>query len=132
MIYIYEAEIVRVMDGDTFELMIDKGWSGFTKQKLRLYGIDAPELRTKSGKEVASYVKQMADFMGGKCIVQSIANSRNPQVRDKYGRYLAIIYDQMPSEPKEIINGEKLIDVAPKSLNARLVDAGLARERYWF
>ena len=131
MIYIYEAEIVRVIDGDTFELMIDHGSSVFTRPKLRLYGIDAPELRTKAGKEVASYVAQMANFMGPKCVVQSIANSRNPQVRDKYGRYLAIIYEQMPSDPKEIINGEKLMDVAPGSLNARLVDAGLARERYW-
>ena len=131
MIYIYKAEIVRVIDGDTFELMVDHGSSVFTKPKLRLYGIDAPEMRTKAGKDVASLVEQWVDFMASKCVMQSIANSKNPQVQDKFGRYLAIIYDKMPSELKVITNGQKIMEVAPDSLNARLVRDGFVKERYW-
>jgi endonuclease YncB( thermonuclease family) len=50
MIYIYKAELIRVVDGDTVELMIDQGFSDFTEQKMRLYGIDSPEMRTNAGK----------------------------------------------------------------------------------
>jgi endonuclease YncB( thermonuclease family) len=98
---------------------------------MRLYGIDAPELRTKAGKAVQNEVEQITYRMGSECYVQSIANSKKRAIQDKYGRYLAIIYDQLPAEPKVITNGQKLMDVAPDSLNARLVNAGLVKERYW-
>ena len=131
MIYIYKAEIIRVIDGDTFELMIDLGFQSFRRCRMRLYGIDAPEMRTKAGKAVQNEVEQITYRMGSECCLQSIANSKNPQVQDKFGRYLAIIYDKMPSEPKVITNGQKIMDVAPDSLNARLVSHGLVKERYW-
>jgi hypothetical protein len=52
-IHIYQAKIVEVVDGDTFDLMIDLGFNNFTKQRMRLYGIDAPEMRTQAGKDLA-------------------------------------------------------------------------------
>ena len=131
MIYIYKAEIIRVIDGDTFELFIDQGFQNFRKCTMRLYGIDAPEMRTKAGKAVQNEVEQITYRMGSQCYVQSIANSKKPAIRDKYGRYLAIIYDQFPTDPKVITNGQKIMDVAPDSLNARLVRDGLVKERYW-
>ncbi len=43
----YSAELVRIIDGDTIELRIAV-YPQLTKQtKLRLYGIDTPESRTK-------------------------------------------------------------------------------------
>jgi hypothetical protein len=51
--HIYQAKIVEVIDGDTFDLMIDLGFNNFTKQRMRLYGIDAPEMRTKAGRKLA-------------------------------------------------------------------------------
>jgi micrococcal nuclease len=131
VIYIYKAEIVWVIDGDTFDLFIDLGFDNFRRCRMRLYGIDAPELRTKAGKAVQNEVEQITYRMGSECYVQSIANSKKRAIQDKYGRYLAIIYDQLPAEPKVITNGQKLMDVAPDSLNARLVNAGLVKERYW-
>ena len=131
MIYIYKAEVVWVIDGDTFELMIDLGFQSFRRCRMRLYGIDAPEMRTKRGREVASEVDQLVYMLGSEFCVQSIANSKKPAIRDKYGRYLAIIYDKMPSDTKVITNGQKLMEVAPDSLNAKLVRDGLVKERYW-
>jgi endonuclease YncB( thermonuclease family) len=98
-IHIYQAKIVEVVDGDTFDLMIDLGFNNFTKQRMRLYGIDAPEMRT--------------------------------QFRDKYGRFLAIVYDAWPIASLAFVNGEKILEVAPLSLNARLINDGLVKERYW-
>jgi len=37
----------------------------------------------------------------------------------------------MPKDPQSITNGDKIIEVAPLSINARLVNDGLAKERYW-
>jgi hypothetical protein len=44
---------------------------------------------------------------------------------------LAIIYDAWPIASLAIANGEKILEVAPFSLNARLINDGLVKERYW-
>jgi micrococcal nuclease len=130
MIYIYKAELIRVVDGDTVELMIDQGFSDFTEQKMRLYGIDSPEMRTNAGKALTSALRAQYPE-GSKLAVQSIEGPKKKQFQDKYGRYLAIIYDEKPESPREIVNGQKILEVAPTSLNARLIVEGHAKERYW-
>ncbi len=129
-IHIYQAKIVEVIDGDTFDLMIDEGFSNFTQQRMRLYGIDAPEMRTNAGKDLKREISILY-FQNKSIIVQSIEAPKSKQFRDKYGRFLAIIYDAWPIAPKAITNGEKIIEVAPLSLNARLIDDDLVKERYW-
>ena len=45
--YEYQVkEIVRVVDGDTVDVIIDLGFSLTKKERVRLAGIDAPESRT--------------------------------------------------------------------------------------
>lgn len=129
-IHIYQAKIVEVIDGDTFDLMIDLGFNTFAKERMRLYGIDAPEMRTQAGKDLA-WALAMEYPLERSIIVQSVEAPRSKQFRDKYGRFLAIIYDAWPIAPKAIANGEKIIEVAPLSLNARLISDGLVKERYW-
>lgn len=47
----YAANLVRVIDGDTIVVDIDLGFRTWTKdQRIRLYGIDCPELNTEAGK----------------------------------------------------------------------------------
>ena len=129
-IHIYQAKIVEVVDGDTFDLMIDEGFANFTKQRMRLYGIDAPEMRTNAGRGLWESLRFLY-LPGSSVIVQSIEAPKSKQFRDKYGRYLAIIYDAWPIAPRSISNGEKILEVAPLSLNAKLIGDGLVRERYW-
>jgi endonuclease YncB( thermonuclease family) len=129
-IHIYQAKIVEVIDGDTFDLMVDLGFSTFTKQRMRLYGIDAPEMRTEKGKVLQ--INLSRQFLGGvPIIVQSVEAPKSKQFRDKYGRFLAIIYDAWPIASRPISNGDKILDVAGCSLNARLINDGLVKERYW-
>ena len=46
--YTYKIkEILRVVDGDTVDVLIDLGFGVFKKERVRLGGIDAPESRTK-------------------------------------------------------------------------------------
>ena len=49
--YQYKAELIRVIDGDTVDAMIDCGFSTFKKERIRLYGINTPETRTRDLKE---------------------------------------------------------------------------------
>lgn len=46
--YEYRCNIVKVVDGDTVDVDIDLGFDVILKcQRVRLYGIDAPESRTR-------------------------------------------------------------------------------------
>jgi endonuclease YncB( thermonuclease family) len=128
-IHIYQAKIVEVVDGDTFDLMIDLGFNNFTKQRMRLYGIDAPEMRTQAGKDLKR--RLVENYYLAPVIVQSVEAPKSKQFRDKYGRFLAIIYDAWPIASLAFVNGDKILDVAPSSLNARLINDRLVKERYW-
>lgn len=129
-IHIYQARITKVIDGDTLDLMIDQGFGNFTQQRMRLYGINAPEMRTQAGESLKSDLDSLY-LIATWIVVQSIEAPKSKQFRDKYGRYLAIIYDAWPIAPRAIGNGEKILEVAPLSLNAKLIDDGLVKERYW-
>ena len=44
----YNCKIVRVVDGDTVDVNIDLGFGLWIhKERIRLYGIDTPESRTR-------------------------------------------------------------------------------------
>ena len=51
--YEYKAKVHRIIDGDTVDVTIDLGFEMTTKQRIRLYGIDTPETRTRDLKEKA-------------------------------------------------------------------------------
>ena len=50
--YEYSSKIVRVVDGDTVDVDIDLGFGVWMhKQRIRMYGIDTPESRTRDLEE---------------------------------------------------------------------------------
>lgn len=49
--YQYEVDVLRVVDGDTIDVMVDLGFDIKTKKRVRLYGINAPETRTRDRDE---------------------------------------------------------------------------------
>lgn len=49
--YVYNALVTRVVDGDTYECLIDLGFECFTKQMIRLNGVNTPEIKGGSAKE---------------------------------------------------------------------------------
>ena len=42
----YNAKVLRVVDGDTVDALVDLGFSVHRKIRVRLYGINTPESRT--------------------------------------------------------------------------------------
>jgi hypothetical protein len=55
--YWYTGKVLRVVDGDTVDLMVDLGFSVHHKIRVRLYGINTPESRTKDLAEKAMGLK---------------------------------------------------------------------------
>ena len=50
--YEYNCKIDRVIDGDTVDVDIDLGFDVWMlKQRIRLYGVDTPESRTRDAEE---------------------------------------------------------------------------------
>ena len=87
-LYEYPAEIIRVIDGDTVEARIDLGFHTFAVQKLRLWGINAPEKRgasRESGLESASHLETLI------ASDQPIRVQTRKDKQGKYGRYLATL-----------------------------------------
>ena len=88
--YIFRATCTRVIDGDTIDCDIDVGFGLKTHQRLRLHGIDTPELRSKelSEREAAQRAKSFVEeWVQGKELFVNTYKS------DVFGRYLARVYD---------------------------------------
>lgn len=88
--YVYEAVVQSVYDGDTLRTDIDLGFSTWIhNEPLRLYGIDAPEIRGEERPEglIARDWLRSQLPPGTKIVIETLKDSR-----EKYGRYLAIIY----------------------------------------
>ena len=47
MMYEYSATLIKIVDGDTVDVLIDLGFNTTKKERVRLLGIDTPESATK-------------------------------------------------------------------------------------
>ena len=45
--YEYSSTLVKIVDGDTVDVLIDLGFNTTKKERVRLLGIDTPESATK-------------------------------------------------------------------------------------
>ena len=91
MFYKYKANVISVYDGDTITCNIDLGFGIIIKkQKIRLYGINTPELRGDDKEKEKGIIARdkVRELINGKeIILQSIKDKKG-----KYGRWLGIIY----------------------------------------
>jgi micrococcal nuclease len=64
--FVYRLKAVaKVVDGDTVDLDLDLGFSITLRQRVRLYGIDAPEVHTKDPIEKAKGLESAYLFVVG-------------------------------------------------------------------
>ena len=86
----YSAKVVRVVDGDTLDAEIDIGFDVFVKKRIRLYGIDTWESRTRDleekekGLAAKARLIELLEDNGNKFVLQS-------HELGKYGRVLGSI-----------------------------------------
>ncbi len=87
--YTYSCKILRVVDGDTVDVDIDLGFGVWmVKQRIRLYGVDTPESRTRD-KEEKKYGNKAKEFVQSYLPVKSTATLKtHKDDKGKYGRIL--------------------------------------------
>ena len=89
--FVYRATLDRVVDGDTFDCILDLGFDvKLHKQRVRLHGIDTPESRTRdlAEKKLGLLAKErLKELCKGSFKVKSLG-------KGKYGRILGILYTQ--------------------------------------
>ncbi len=84
--YEYAAKITKVYDGDTFTFLVDLGFSIYDTERLRLSGVDTPEMRGSErteGIKVRDYVRSL--------ILNETVTIRVYK-KGKYGRYIADVF----------------------------------------
>jgi len=91
------TEIVKVLDGDTIDVLIDLGFDLYKKERVRIAGVDTPEKRTRDleekalGIDATNWLKEQLD--------STIEGNDELTIRTelkggvgKYGRLLGWLY----------------------------------------
>jgi micrococcal nuclease len=92
--YEYPVKIVKVIDGDTVDVDIDLGFGIWLRgERVRLYGIDTPESRTRdqAEKRYGLYAKNyLKSYLGKTSTLRTKKDGKG-----KFGRILGefIVYD---------------------------------------
>lgn len=108
------CRVLRVIDGDTVDVLINLGFDILTEKRVRLYGIDAPETRTRDLEEKKKGFEtrdRLTALIVGKGVV--LENARvdlESYEWDKYGRVLGVLW------------------IGDLNINRQLVVEGYARE----
>ena len=127
--YEYNCKILRVVDGDTTDVDIDLGFGVWLrKQRIRFYGIDTPESRTrdleekKYGMAAKEYVKEHMPVGSTQTLV-TVKDGKG-----KYGRILgqfklsdgSILNDKMISEHHAVAyHGQSKDDIEEEHIKNR-------------
>ena len=92
MMYTYRATVTRVVDGDTMDVAVDLGFDIVYNDRVRLYGINTPESRTrdldekKLGLAAKDRVKELCPE-GSEVTLKTTKDGKG-----KFGRILGEIY----------------------------------------
>ena len=127
--YQYQAVLKKVIDGDTYEIDIDLGISIWIRsERIRLFGINTPEVYGVKvgspewvlGHNASEFVKSVL-HENDEIIVETIKDKK-----EKYGRYLALVYAKVDQSILSGLNGIRTV-ANFSCINDILVAKGLAK-----
>ena len=110
--HIYSAKLQRVVDGDTCAALIDLGFDTWVKKRIRFYGVDTWESRTRNKEEK---VKGLAAKAYTKDLLENSDDGKFSIISHGVGKYGRVL-------------GELFIKSHDKSLNELLKENGHAYE----
>ena len=88
----YRYTVERIVDGDTIDVTLDLGFSVSYSSRVRLYGIDTPESRTRNkdekarGKLASAFLSKAIEIADQVVIRTELKDSRG-----KFGRVLGTV-----------------------------------------
>lgn len=92
------GKVSKVIDGDTIELLAktskENPYNHITKLKIRLYGIDAPELKQAYGKEAKEFLSALVLKQEISLIIEN---------KDKYDRFVGTLFLKGQDINKEMV-----------------------------
>ena len=117
--YEYKCKILRVVDGDTVDVDIDLGFGVWMhKERIRLYGIDTPESRTRDleEKRYGNMAKELVKSYMPVGSMQTLITEKDKS--GKYGRILgkfrledgSILNDFMIEKHYAIYQQDEMVD----------------------
>jgi endonuclease YncB( thermonuclease family) len=92
VLYTYQVDVIEVIDGDTLKVAVPLGFGFTTVQKLRLRGLDAPEIVSADGQEAKDFLEERLLKANMPVIIKTVKS-------DKYDRYLADIWVTLAPNP---------------------------------
>ena len=108
--YEYRATLLKIIDGDTVDVDLDLGFGiVLTNQRIRLYGIDTPESRTrdleekKCGKLAAKYIEDHIK------VASTFTLRSRLDGKGKYGRILGELICFVPEFDREMSLNDAMI-----------------------
>ena len=110
--YFYNGKVLNIVDGDTFDAQLDLGFGLNWVQRIRLYGVNSPEMSTPQGQPAKDF---LANLLTAKEIVFYTLKDK----KETFGRYLAIVY-----------LGTKETYSTDKSVNKQILEAGHGAAKY--
>lgn len=122
-IWIYEARVVKAVDGDTTLMDIDQGRNVWARNTyVRYAGINAPEMHgaeAEAGEAALEHLMSLIE-VGQKVWLAEIEYHET----EKYGRDLAVVYTEAPASL--LWAGANLEALMPGSVNQAMIDSGHA------
>ena len=134
--YEYNCKVEKIVDGDTIDVVLDLGFDILYKSRIRLYGIDTPESRTRNldekvrGKMASAFLKKAIEEGEKVCIQTKLKDSRG-----KFGRVLGdVVVDGVNINQSMVDNhhavkyfGQSKDDIEEEHLKNRqiLIDNGI-------
>ena len=134
--YEYGCKVERVVDGDTVDVTLDLGFDIVYKSRVRLYGIDTPESRTRNldekarGKLAKSFLEDAINN-GKKVVIQT----KLKDSRGKFGRVLGdIVVDGININQSMVDNfhaaayfgqSKQAIEAVHQSNRTKLIEMGV-------
>lgn len=104
--YLYKCKVLNVVDGDTVDCEIDLGLFIKIVKRVRLYGINTPELLSTDLSERTS-AKAAKDFLVN--LAPSITSIKTVLDKgDKYGRLLGTFYTKYDADVNTLMITEGL------------------------
>ena len=89
--FTYKCTIERIVDGDTYDIVLDLGFAIYVKERVRLEGVDTPEIFGRNATPEGQVAKQFVeDWVAEKVDLPGyfVYRSIKYNAKDKYGRAL--------------------------------------------
>ena len=108
--YIYRIKsVIKVVDGDTIDALIDLGFDISLEKRIRLAGIDTPESRTTNAKEKIMGLESK-DWLKHRVenAQRILIKTELPDSTEKYGRIIGHLFI---NGEETSLNNQMIIDV---------------------